>query len=225
MLRKILGSRSGKPRLPALSPSEALATLSSALKDSQLSPILDVANRLWSDDSTYVRATGGLHISHRPKVAPQAFAVVLYLPLEAESISRYEQTHSISIPATFRDILRLLNGAFLFELSLFGVPPSMVDGGLDRSVLQPHDLSTANCYWRASYHAPADSFYIGGGPFSSEEHVAYFLLEDGSIESYRKGGEIVRGWPDYRVFLSEEIARSEAMYPEYEAFMERLNKK
>jgi len=225
MLGRIFGSRSRKARFPALSSDDALAVLSSTLEGSPCAPVFDVANRLWSGDSSFVQATGGLHISRRPKVAPEAFAVVLFLPLEAELISRYERAHSVSIPAAFRDILRLLNGAFLFELSLFGIPPSMVLGGLDRSVLQPHDVSSANHDWRRPYQAPADRFHFGGGPLSEDEDVGYFLLEDGSVESYRQAGQMVQAWPDFRSFLLEEIARSEARYPEHEAFMDKLREK
>jgi hypothetical protein len=220
MLGRIFGKRSRKPCLPALSADDALARMSSALEESQLSPVLDPVRRHWSTESIYVQSTGGLHISPRPKVGPKAFAVVLFLPLEGDAISRYEQAHSVSFPAGFRDILGLLNGAFIFELSFFGIPPTMVTGGLDRSVLQPHDVCTANRHWRAPYNVPDDRFHIGGGPFSNDENVGYFLQKNGSVESYRHGGQIVCAWPDYESFLTAEIARSETMYPDYEAFRE-----
>ena len=87
---------------------------------------------------------------------------------------------------------------------------------LDRSASWPMDISDAQMLWRNPYPASADEFFIGIGPDSNDEHAGYFLWANGGVEALRKNGEQMGEWADFGEFLTEEIARAEGLYDEYE---------
>ena len=109
--------------------------------------------------------------------------------------------------------------ASLFELSLFGVPPSMATRPplLDRSTAWPLDVGTAQTNWRSEYQT--DDFFIGVGPYARDEHVGYFMWANGGGEALRKNGEQVGQWSDLREFLTSELERAEGLYPDHERRM------
>jgi hypothetical protein len=190
--------------------------------DGNLEPLRLLALRLGAMDA---HATDdGVAISRRP-FGVSAYALRLYVPLSESTISRYEQLHRFSIPPYYRQILRQLNGAHVFQMGLFGIPPSMANDPplLNRSGSAPYDLATANRYWKNEYQVPLDWFHFGGGPFSHEERVGYFFDSEGSIVSSRKSGEPAGQWATFHTFLADELSRSEADYPRFEAFMARAN--
>jgi len=123
--------------------------------DHELTPIRLVAERLAGADSV-VDANGAALLSHRPKIGAKAYACVIFPGVTPEVMSRYEKLqHSMGnrrfeIPAVYRHVLLRLNGAWVFHLALYGLPPSMCQDPplLDRSAHQPLDLGTANLHWR-----------------------------------------------------------------------------
>ena len=118
-----------------------------------------------------------------------------------------------------------LNGAEIYEFSLFGIPPSTVTEApkLDRSVSSPLDLSAANRNWIHEYqNIDTELFHFGGGSLSYSENIGYFMNNSGTIYSIRTSGEILNEWSDFQKFLEEEISRASIDYPEYEKFMEEL---
>jgi hypothetical protein len=90
--------------------------------------------------------------------------------------------------------------------------------------LQPYDLATANERWKREFQAADGLFHFGGGPFSDDENVGYFLASTGTVHSLLKSGEEVGTWPSVSEFLPVELARAEAEYPHFEAFMSSLQK-
>jgi hypothetical protein len=190
-----------------------------------LSPIRSVAERLLREGAEVEEEDGAFLISRPPKIAPQAFALVLYEGLPDEIIDRYIQQfaaqqsiRSFRLPDAYRQILRILNGASVFELSLFGVPPSMCASPplLNRGARQPLDIATAGTSWIRAYKPDREQFHFGSSPHSRDENLGYFLNPDGSVEARRRGGLITTSWRTMRDFLSEEIARNEAAFAEYE---------
>jgi hypothetical protein len=101
---------------------------------------------------------------------------------------------------------------------LFGAPRSMAQDPplLDRSILQPLDVGEANRRWRIKYGVDPCLFHFGSGPHSATETLGYFLGGEGSIETYLPGGKRVGTWRSLDGFLSDELARLEALYPESE---------
>ncbi len=184
-----------------------------------LEPLCQLASRL--RDGAAAITDDGVALSHRPNVAPQAYAMRFYVPLSVGTATRYQEILGIRLSPHYRRILEKLNGAHVFKFSLFGIPPSMANDPplLNRSVSQPYDVGTANRSWKLEYSVPREWFHFGGGPYSFSENIGYFLDEDGTIYCARKNGEILRSWISFRCFLSDELGRAEAEYPEHEAFM------
>lgn len=117
-----------------------------------------------------------------------------------------------------------MNGASLFEINLFGVPPLMAKRPpqIDRTTAWPLDVGTAQENWRLDFNTSPTDFFIGSGPYSEEERVGYFLWPNGGIEALRKNGERFAQWSDFHRFLVEELARAEAVYAKFEDTMERI---
>jgi hypothetical protein len=120
-----------------------------------------------------------------------------------------------------------MNGAHLFEIRLFGVPPLMARSPpqLDRTTAWPLDVGTAQEDWRLDYDTSPTDFFIGYGPYSKDENVGYFLWPNGGIEALRKNGDGFGQWSDFQHFLAEELARAEAVYPDFENAMGRIQRK
>ncbi len=179
-----------------------------------LEPVAIVAQRLIGQDSFVDPVSGGAFMSHRPQIAPQAYALRIYPGLNEDVIAAYENIHSISICSTYREVLTKMNGAHLFGLSLFGVPAPMAKRPplLDRSAVWPFDIATGQKDWRSPYRAPAGWFFLGYGPFSETEDVGYFITPDDRVEAVLKGGKSVERWSSIRSMLEHELARAETVY-------------
>jgi hypothetical protein len=201
--------------------------------EGSLLPVRQTAERIFDEDSCVDPPSGALLISRRTSIAPEAFAFVLFPGIDAKLVAHYETvhgvrgTHEFSIPNAFRQVLKHLNGADLFQVSLFGVPRTMAGNPplLSRSMRQPLDLATANQSWSAKYKPRSDQFHIGSGPYSSHESLGYFLSPDGAVEARRVGGECFATWQSIASFLSNELSRAESLYPAWEEFWRELNSK
>lgn len=190
----------------------------------ELYPIRDVAMRLIDADPKYKWSNGVLSISKRPKIGSQTYALILYEGITDDGISKYEQIHEFEINPNYRKILLTLSGAFLFQISLFGIPLTMnqFPPRLDRSSLQPHDLASANRFWKSEFKNIDHLFHFGGGPWSHRENVGYFLDAEGNISAILKNGTVINSWDKFSEFLINELERAEINYPEYEKFMFKL---
>jgi hypothetical protein len=111
----------------------------------------------------------------------------------------------------YQDILSEINGCFVYDFSLFGLPKTMYTTGLlSRTVLEQYDLGTANTNWIHSYDIVKGLFHIGGRAYSNEENVGYFI-DNNKIVSIRENGEIVDSWTTFADFLKGEIKVAEQM--------------
>ncbi len=190
----------------------------------ELSPIRDVAMRLIGADPKYILSNGVMSISKRPKIGTEAYALNLFEGVSHDDISKYERIHGLEINPCYRKILLSLSGAFLFQISLFGIPPSMnqFPPRLDRSSPQPHDLATANRIWNFEFKDVDHLFHFGGGPWSHHENVGYFLDAEGKISAVLKDGTVIKSWDKFGEFLTSELERAEKNYPEYENLIFKL---
>jgi hypothetical protein len=195
--------------------------------EGSLRPICNAVEQLLSVDTETTEENDAFLISRRPKIAPQAYACVLYRGLSEVNIDRYLQKYvaapmrSSVLTDSYREVLRVLNGADVYQLSLFGVPPSMcADPPLpNRRVRQPLDIGEANTSWFTRYMPAPNHLHFGSGPFSPNENLGYFLSVDGSVKSLHVGGTIFNAWGTMREFLEDEIHRYEASFAEYEESM------
>jgi len=185
--------------------------------DDDLSPLRGVIERLASSDANVEPATGALRLSHRPEIGTEAYACVLFPGVCLDVIDRYEGVHRarlsryLDIPPFYKNLLTRLNGAHLFNIALFGVPPSMAKNPplLDRSALQPLDVCTANENWRLEYRVARSNFYFASGSHSSTENVGYFLTPGNRVEAYLVGEKKIGEWTGMDAFLTDELERSE----------------
>ena len=182
-----------------------------------LEPVARLAQRFVEQDSLVDPISGGAFLSHRPRIALQAYALRIYAGIDDSTLAEYEDIHGLTICSTYRAVLRKMNGASLFEISLFGLPISMTKRPplLDRSTAWPFDVATAQKNWSLPYNVPCDCFFMGYGPHSDKEHLGYFIVPGDGIVAMLKGGEKVERWPSIRSFLEHELARAEAAYPKY----------
>lgn len=87
------------------------------------------------------------------------------------------------------------------------------------------DIGSAQRIAASKYQSGAASYCVGFGPFSSDERLGYFLRHTGEIEALRSNGNREGQWVDFRNFVSAELERAEAIYPQYEDRMRALRQK
>lgn len=115
------------------------------------------------------------------------------------------------IPDFYKRFLTVLNGSFIHGISFYGLTPSIyLRGKLDRSILQCHDLTTANNEWIKEYKVDKKFFHFGGRSYSNSENLGYFFDSD-KILAIRKNGNVINEWTNYFEFLFDEIENAEQM--------------
>lgn len=173
-------------------------------------PIKEQVTKYFDIDSK-IREDGAAQIFRRPWVAPQNFGLLLFPPVDKNWFNLFNEKTDLTIPKMYQDILSEMNGCFVFEFSLFGLPSTMyMTGLLSRTVLQQYDLGTANTTWKHGYDIDKSLFHIGGRAYSYEENIGYFI-DNNKIFSIRENGEIIKSWITFSDFLKEEIKVAEQM--------------
>ena len=172
-------------------------------------PILSLLQTF--DKSDFTEEDGGIVlVGHEPERGLMAYAVTLFPGLSIEDIERYEEATGIDFPKTLKKFLQRLNGAFLSDLSIYGIPTSMLNNPplLSRSVRNPYDVATATKLWRLAYEdADHDEFHFSGRNISWSGQIGYFLRKDGSVVSYPKNKTVYKSqvWPSLDEWLRDEI--------------------
>lgn len=157
-------------------------------------------------------AGGPLLAGPRPDVAPQAYDIVLFEPLPAAGLELYQEMHDFGFPAGLLELLRHVNGCTLFDIKLYGVPPSMAANPplLDRSRRAPLDIASGR-HWRLGYGA-ADSadVLIASRNVGDTGQVGYFMAPQGHISGRGNGSPEAPAecgpWANLTEWLSAEIA-------------------
>ena len=174
--------------------------------DSNLNPIKEQAIRYFDIESN-VGADNVVQIFKRPWVAPENFGLILYPPVEKEWLFEFERKTGKIIPKLYEEILLQMNGCFVYDFSLFGLPKSIYTKGvLDRCILQQFDLTEANSSWIREYDANQDLFHIGSHCY--DERIGYFV-DNNTILSIKETGEIVNSFATVKDFLIKEIEMAE----------------
>jgi hypothetical protein len=181
----------------------------------ELRPIRDAALRHVQRCSS-VDIEGTIQIAHRPWSGCENYAIRLFPPPPRAWLAKFEKEFRQKIPQAVRAILSGTNGAFLFELDLFGLTPSLMrkPALLDRSRAQCLALQLANTHWKRSYQVDPEWFYFGCGLISPKEHSGYFIAGEDEIVAARKCGEILHRWTSLSRFLSDEIRAAERQLTE-----------
>lgn len=163
------------------------------------------------ENNSKIDENNNINIFHRPWVAPQNWGIKLFDSVKSKWIKDFKTRTEKSIPDFYKDFLKISNGGFIYDLSLYGLPPSIYTKGvLSRSVLQCHDLTSANNSWIVEYDIDKDSFYFGGRAYTFDENVGYFYKKN-EILCARKNGEIIAKWNDFNDFINDEVKEAEKM--------------
>ncbi len=164
------------------------------------------------DNESNVRGDGSVAIFKRSWIAPQNFGIILFPPADKNLFDKFQQNTNRSIPTFYENILLRMNGCFVYDFELFGLPKSVYTTGLlDRTTVQQHDLGSANVFWINEYKVDKNLFHIGGRAYSYEENIGYFIDDKGTILSIRTNGEIIAEWKTFHSFLVDEIKIAEKM--------------
>ena len=119
-----------------------------------------------------------------------------------------------------------MNGGKILELSIYGIPPSMLGDipMLDRSTGNPFDLATANRSWRLEYEDADKDFLFGGRDIGWDEQVGYFLRRDGTViarwngkyrDGSKPGTKIRAEWLSFEDWLVNEPIAVETFQSRY----------
>ncbi|GEO02950.1 hypothetical protein AAE02nite_06140 [Adhaeribacter aerolatus] len=155
-----------------------------------------------------------IKIFHRPWLAPQNWGIKLFEPIRISWNKDFQERTNRVIPDFYEDFLKTTNGGFIYDLSLYGLPPSLYNSGLlSRALLQCHDLTSANNSWIINYEIEREHFHFGGRAYTFDENVGYFYRKD-EIISIRQNGETINKWYDFNGFLKDEIEKAEEMMKE-----------
>jgi hypothetical protein len=178
--------------------------------DKDYKPIIQQGLKYISNNSN-IDEFNTLNILHRPWVASENWGIKLYDSAKLSWIEDFARKTGKVIPDFYVSFLLNLNGCFIYDLSLFGLPPSLYGNGvLNRSILQCHDLTAANNSWIVEYRIDEKAFYFGGRAYSEDENVGYFYFND-LIFSIRNNGEVIDKWLNFYDFLDSEIEKAEIM--------------
>jgi hypothetical protein len=190
-----------------------------------LEPVRKLVSRYEGARASSDLGSDVLLLSHRPNIGELAYAIEIFAGVSDALIATYETLHDFTVPDLYRGLLMKINGANLFDLSLYGIPLSMAKDPplLDRSGRSPLDLATAQKFWIVGYKVTPGALYFGGAPYSYTENVGYFLFPQKVIQSVRKNGAVVGEWRSFKEFLRDELARAEAAFPAHEEAMAAIN--
>ncbi len=151
-----------------------------------------------------------LFIFHRPWVAPMNWGIMLFPKVEIEWIEQFETKSTKYIPEFYRNFLNQINGCFIYDISLYGLTPSIFSSNqLNRSIVQCHDLLSANNSWIREYNVEKSFFYFGSSHYSDSENLGYFVDGNNELFSMLKDGTVISNWNNFESFLADEILKEE----------------
>jgi hypothetical protein len=162
------------------------------------------------DDKAAIRKDGAVQIFNRTWVAPFNFGLLLFPAAHKQVINRCEKRSKKKIPSKYKDILTCLNGCFIYDFVLFGLPKSIYKKGmLDRSDVYQFDIGIANNDWILEYDIGPGYFYFGGRAYTFNENIGYFMDEKERIHAIRTSGQILKSWRSFRRFMTDEVSEAE----------------
>jgi len=178
--------------------------------DNDLNPIKEQAVKYYDIDSS-LREDNVVQIYKQPWIAPQNFGLLLFPPVNKNWLGEFEKRTGKLIPKIYEKILLQLNGCFVYDFSLFGLPKSIYTKDvLGRNILQQFDLTEANLSWIKEYNIDQSFFHIGSRAYSYSENIGYFVDKE-TILSIKTTGEILNSFSTIKDFLAAEIDAAEQM--------------
>jgi hypothetical protein len=167
------------------------------------------------DDTANIRADGAVRVLNRTWVGPTNYGLLLFPPADKKMIEDYEKMADIKIPDLYKGILATMNGCFIYDFSLFGIPKSMYENKLlDRSDAYQFDIGRANNFWTGEYDIDLSLFHFGGRHYSYHENTGYFIEGEKTIHSILKSGQVIKSWTSFKKFIEDEVIEAEKMMRE-----------
>jgi hypothetical protein len=178
--------------------------------DGRLQPLAAICER-YTRYCSAVDLDETLMIGHQPWKGPEAYSFRIFLPAKKSWLSQYPRNEGFKVPTVYKEILSVTNGVHAFGLSLYGIPPSMMQKtpGLNRSKVQCLDVGSANLDWKIGFPGQEEGFHFGGRHYSYTQNSGYFMDRNGKIVAVLKTGEVVGAWSDFQGFLRDELAAAE----------------
>lgn len=192
---------------------------------SSFSSLTEGAWRHFEEGAWIETSSQALLFGHDPDKAPHSFKICFYPPLSSEIVQRYEEIHKIFIPEQLAEFYRHTNGVQFYELSIYGIPPSMIEDRptLNRGLRNALDISAAALRWVHGYGVVYPQYYhFASRNYGWDTQIGYFLLPDGSVcgrvKSPRPSECVDAGtWPSFDAWLVEALAETERFSPEHRA--------
>jgi len=167
------------------------------------------------DNKADLRHDGAVKVFNRTWVAPMNYGLLLFPPVDKIMIEKFEEKEKLKIPDFYKEILNMMNGCFIYDFSLFGLPKSIYEKGLhDRSDVYQFDLGTANRSWRLGFDIKPNLFHFGSRAYSYDENTGYFADGENKIYSILRSGQIVKTWTSFKHFMADEVTEAEKMMKE-----------
>ncbi|MBN1597517.1 MAG: SMI1/KNR4 family protein [Bacteroidales bacterium] len=157
--------------------------------------------------------------------APLQYGITIFKPTPDSYLEKFEKHNNIEIPGIYKQFLKEMNGCYIFELSLFGLTPSIYEPDMDYSYsIECYDLAAANREWKYDYKTDSGSFYFGGRTYLYNENIGYFIDSAGVIKAVRYNGQVLNTWTSFSSFLKDEIKQAEDLMIYYMPYdeMEKL---
>lgn len=164
------------------------------------------------DDKAGIRTDGAVQIFNMAWIAPMNYGLLLFPPAPQIFIQTFEIEEKITIPQLYKDILTVMNGCFVYDFTLFGLPESVYKKGLlNRTDVFQLDIGEANNFWNLEYDVEPTLFHFGGRAYSDEENIGYFIDNKQSIISTLPSGQVLNSWSSFKQFITDEVLEAEVM--------------
>jgi hypothetical protein len=147
-----------------------------------------------------------IKIGHDTTIAPFFYNIILYPPMANQDLHDFENRYNFDVPDSYESVLTQINGAFFYDISLYGFPRSFVKNGVNRKELEPLNLYTANDSWIKEMGQDEEDFLFGASHYNDSVNINYFIKEQ-IIVGYLDTGEKMRTWNSIDEMLGDEIKR------------------
>jgi hypothetical protein len=152
--------------------------------------------------------SGAYLFGPKPSVAPFAFHLVVFPPLNNAQIDLYEKNRAVHIPSVFKGILHQFNGLRAGRMSVYGLHDiSFQKNPAAEAAYVPFDAIQERNINVQKHRPYAELFPIGGVGISDSENGALVLASDGMVFLFNAKGEVLRSHSSVEAALEDETSR------------------
>lgn len=179
----------------------------------------------WDNLGVLEAKNGAFATGHTPFIAPHAYVCRLYAGLSDEELNGAEAESERYLPNSYREFLKIHNGAEIMGICLFGATGGHNLREIEDTIGQPISLRYHNAFYFRSDYIPEGHFGIGSmnGERYSQGHL--YLTSTGEVELLNSRYNIIGAtWPSLSEFLRQETQRQMALYDDTGAIMKGAKK-